>query len=63
MPVKFVVQKRLKSADVKRSVRLDMDWNGNKLSNRVWVDTMWSTLAEARHWHPEWEYREVMLEW
>jgi hypothetical protein len=50
MPAKFVVQ-RLKK------------WPTRLTGHKVWVDTLWNSLAEARERFPQYIYREVMTEW
>lgn len=63
MPAKFVVQARLDRQEVKRATRERLDVGEPKLSERVWVDTVWPSLEVARYKHPLQEYREVMLQW
>lgn len=48
MPAKFIVQRYKKET---------------RKGDKVWVDTVWNSLAEARLQYPEYIYREVMTEW
>ena len=63
MPAKFVVQMRVHSNELKRGLRAELDSSEPKLSHRVWLDTLWPSLAAAQEKWPEREYREVMTQW
>ena len=63
MPAKFVVQMKVESKNIKRGYRYTLDLVYPPISDRVWLDTVWSNLADAQRHHPEREYREVMTQW
>lgn len=48
MPAKFMVQRFVKT---------------NSKGDKIWADTVWNTLEEARRQYPDETYREVMTQW
>jgi hypothetical protein len=63
MPAKFVVQRRVERGNLTRKFRKYLDRGEPKSSDSVWVDTVWTSLADAQENYPNEEYREVMTKW
>lgn len=60
MPVKFVVQMKRTAV----MFRLPKWLSRIEIRTDVWVDTPeWPSLALAREKFPEYNYREVMVQW